>query len=74
VFLVLVALIAFGGEVIRGFAWILMMGVISGTYSTLLIVPAVAVALDRWSSKRSPRPAAAVVEAPRVDTRKRKAS
>ena len=46
VFLVLVALLVFGGDVIRGFSWILMMGVISGTYSTLLIVPAVAVALD----------------------------
>ena len=35
VFLVLVALIAFGGNVIRGFAWILMIGVVSGTYSTI---------------------------------------
>jgi preprotein translocase subunit SecF len=52
VFLVLVALIAFGGNVIRGFAWILMMGVISGTYSTLLIVPAVVLAWDRWTSRR----------------------
>ena len=42
VFLVLVALIAFGGNVIRGFAWILMIGVVSGTYSTISIVPAVA--------------------------------
>lgn len=75
VFLVLVALIAFGGEVIRGFAWILMMGVISGTYSTLLIVPAVTVALDRWMSRR-PAPAAAVaVDAARLDaSRKRRAS
>ncbi|HEX7151454.1 MAG TPA: protein translocase subunit SecF [Thermoanaerobaculia bacterium] len=54
VFLVLVALLAFGGEVIRGFAWILTIGVVSGTYSTLLIVPLVALALDRWSSKRKP--------------------
>ncbi|MEA2488997.1 MAG: SecD/SecF fusion protein [Acidobacteriota bacterium] len=54
VFLVLVALIAFGGDVIRGFAWILMMGVISGTYSTLLIVPAVAVGFDKWMNKGKP--------------------
>jgi preprotein translocase subunit SecF len=54
VFLVLVALIAFGGDVIRGFAWILMMGVISGTYSTLLIVPAVAVGFDKWINKGKP--------------------
>ncbi|HEX2835903.1 MAG TPA: protein translocase subunit SecF [Thermoanaerobaculia bacterium] len=67
VFLVLVAMLVFGGEVIRGFSWILTIGVISGTYSTLLIVPAVAVAWDKWSDKRRPDPAAAaVVDAPRA--------
>jgi preprotein translocase SecF subunit len=79
VFLVLVALIAFGGDVIRGFAWILMMGVISGTYSTLLIVPAVAVACDRWLGNRTPSPTRPVrdeVAAVRSDmpVRKRRAS
>jgi preprotein translocase SecF subunit len=75
VFLVLLALLAFGGEVIRGFAWILTIGVVSGTYSTLLIVPAVAVALDRWSAKRAPNAGAvAAVEAPGVEPRKRRAS
>lgn len=59
VFLVLIALLAFGGDVIRGFSWILLIGVISGTYSTLLIVPAVAVAWDRWSARRNPRRAEA---------------
>ncbi|MDQ3281793.1 MAG: protein translocase subunit SecF [Acidobacteriota bacterium] len=74
VFLVLVALLIFGGDVIRGFSWILMMGVISGTYSTLLIVPAVAVALDKRSAKA---PASAVrADVPRVEpaARKRRAS
>ncbi|HEX6159254.1 MAG TPA: protein translocase subunit SecF [Thermoanaerobaculia bacterium] len=52
VFLVLIALLIFGGDVIRSFSWILFIGVISGTYSTLLIVPAVAVAWDRWSARR----------------------
>ena len=55
VFLVLIALLVFGGDVIRGFSWILLVGVISGTYSTLLIVPAVAVAWDRWNERRNPR-------------------
>ncbi|HEX6098471.1 MAG TPA: protein translocase subunit SecF [Thermoanaerobaculia bacterium] len=65
VFLVLVAMLVFGGEVIRGFSWILTIGVITGTYSTLLIVPAVAIAWDRFTSKRRPAaPAAARVEAP----------
>jgi preprotein translocase subunit SecF len=62
VFLVLIALLVFGGEVIRGFSWILTVGVISGTYSTLLIVPAVAVAWDSWKARKRP----AVAE--RVDT------
>ena len=76
VFLVLVALIAFGGNVIRGFAWILMMGVISGTYSTLMIVPAVAMTFDKWTSKKVAA-APARVEPARSEassSRKRKAS
>jgi preprotein translocase subunit SecF len=51
VFLVLVAMLIFGGEVIRGFSWILTIGVISGTYSTLYILPAVAVAWDNWQQR-----------------------
>ncbi|HYK01077.1 MAG TPA: protein translocase subunit SecF [Thermoanaerobaculia bacterium] len=75
VFLVLLAMLAFGGEVIRSFSWILTIGVISGTYSTLLIIPAVAVAWDRWNQKRRPAGAAARVEAPAIETpRKRRAS
>lgn len=79
VFLVLLAMLIFGGDVIRGFSWILTIGVISGTYSTLLIVPAVAVAWDRWVAKRGPVRAAAPVrtpDAPRIEpqARKRRAS
>ena len=73
VFLVLLALLVFGGEVIRSFSWILTIGVISGTYSTLLIVPAVAVAWDRWNTSRRPAVAperGGVPEAPRVETRR----
>ena len=76
VFLVLIAMLAFGGEVIRGFSWILTIGVISGTYSTLLIVPAVAVAWDKWSNSRRPPAAARVAEPPAVEpqARRRRAS
>ncbi|HYI12380.1 MAG TPA: protein translocase subunit SecF [Thermoanaerobaculia bacterium] len=66
VFLVLLAMLAFGGPVIRGFSWILTIGVISGTYSTLFILPAVAVAWDRWTSKRRPTAATARVETPAI--------
>jgi preprotein translocase subunit SecF len=76
VFLVLLAMLIFGGEVIRGFSWILTIGVISGTYSTLLIVPAVAVAWDKWNDRRRPPRATARIEPanPDAQTRKRKAS
>lgn len=78
VFLVLLALLIFGGEVIRGFSWILTIGVISGTYSTLLIVPAVAVAWDRWKQRNRPAVAADRIEttSPRLEQprRARKAS
>ncbi|HEV8661429.1 MAG TPA: protein translocase subunit SecF [Thermoanaerobaculia bacterium] len=77
VFLVLVALIAFGGNVIRGFAWILMIGVVSGTYSTISIVPAVAL----WWEKLTGRKRAVATSPLRSDmreatqpARKRKAS
>lgn len=66
VFLVLLAMLIFGGEVIRGFSWILLIGVIVGTYSTLLIVPAIALAWEKFASRR-PAAAAARVEAPRED-------
>jgi preprotein translocase subunit SecF len=75
VFLVLLAMLAFGGEVIRSFSWILTIGVISGTYSTLLIIPAVAVAWDRRNQKNRPATAGARVEAPAIESpRKRRAS
>ena len=54
VFLVLLAMLIFGGDVIRGFSWIMLIGVISGTYSTLLILPAVALALDKRQASRKP--------------------
>ncbi len=64
VFLVLLAMLIFGGEVIRGFSWILTIGVISGTYSTLWILPAVAVGWDNYKNSRrnGPTPATARIE------------
>lgn len=62
VFLVLLAMLIFGGEVIRGFSWILTIGVISGTYSTLYILPAVAVGWDNWKNRRRPQAATARIE------------
>lgn len=49
VFVVLLVLFLFGGEVTRGFAFALLVGVTTGTYSTIYI--ASAIVLD-WTTKR----------------------
>lgn len=41
------SLIIFGGEVIREFSWVLFVGTIAGTYSTISIVPAIVLALRK---------------------------
>ena len=52
VIIVLIALILFGGKVIHEFAWILLIGVLAGTYSTVTIVPAVAIAWNNLTGRR----------------------
>ncbi|HKS21805.1 MAG TPA: protein translocase subunit SecF [Thermoanaerobaculia bacterium] len=52
VVVVLIALILFGGKVIHEFAWILLIGVLAGTYSTITIVPAVAVAWNNMTGRK----------------------
>ena len=42
-----VALYLFGGEVLKGFAFTMMVGIISGTYSTVFIAAAIAIILSR---------------------------
>jgi preprotein translocase subunit SecF len=45
--LAVLALYLLGGEVLRGFAFTMLAGVMTGTYSSIFIAPAVAVAADR---------------------------
>jgi preprotein translocase SecF subunit len=52
VVIVLVALLIFGGKVIHEFAWILLIGVLAGTYSTVTIVPAVAIAWNNLTGRK----------------------
>ena len=52
VVIVLVALLLFGGKVIHEFAWILLIGVLAGTYSTVTIVPAVAIAWNNLTGRK----------------------
>ncbi len=79
VVIVLIALLLFGGKVIHEFAWILLIGVLAGTYSTITIVPSVAIAWNNRTGRKrdlAGGTARARVEEPRAETptpRKRKA-
>src|SRR5712691_5705945 len=70
VVIVLIALILFGGRVIHEFAMILLVGVIAGTYSTVTIVPAVAIAWNNLTGRTHDLsgPAARARVEPRVET------
>jgi preprotein translocase subunit SecF len=49
-FLAVLALYVFGGETLRGFAFTMLVGIVSGTYSTVFIASAIAVLLSRRGS------------------------
>ena len=54
-----VALYLFGGEVLKGFAFTMIVGIISGTYSTVFIAAAIAIVLSRKGEQaRVPAPPA----------------
>ena len=58
-----VALYLFGGEVLKGFAFTMMVGIISGTYSTVFIAAAIAITLSRQKdAARVPAAPAAVAD------------
>ena len=57
-FLTVLALYLFGGEVLRGFAFAMVIGIIVGTYSTIYIASPIVVWWDDFR-KRSQRPPAA---------------
>ena len=50
--LTLIAMILFGGETIRVFLWVLMIGVIAGTYSSLAIATPTLVAWESGDLRR----------------------
>ena len=47
------ALFVFGGEVLRGFSFTMLVGVISGTYSTMFIATSTAIAITQGRARRS---------------------
>jgi preprotein translocase subunit SecF len=59
-FLAVIALYLFGGEVLRGFAFTMLVGIVTGTYSTVFIAASLAIILSRRApSQAVPTSAAA---------------
>jgi preprotein translocase subunit SecF len=56
-FLTVLALYVFGGEVLRGFSFALVVGILIGTYSSIAIAAPILVAYQDWRSGRGKRPA-----------------
>jgi preprotein translocase subunit SecF len=61
-FLSVLALFLFGGEALRGFSFTMLVGIISGTYSTVFIASAIAIILSKKGAAASVQ-AAPVAEA-----------
>jgi preprotein translocase subunit SecF len=70
-FLAVLALFLFGGEVLHGFAFTMLVGIVSGTYSTVFIAAAVAIILSKYQSA-SAAPATAAAPATPADRPRRK--
>ena len=72
------ALYLFGGEVLEGFAFTMIVGIISGTYSTVFIAAAIAIILSRQREQArvpaSPASEAAAAGARKPNNRKNRAS
>ncbi len=52
-FLSVLSLYLFGGEVLRGFAFTMLVGIVSGTYSTIFIASAIAIILSQRKRART---------------------
>src|SRR5205823_5963418 len=56
-FLTVLALFLFGGEVLHGFSFALVIGILIGTYSSIAIAAPILVAYQDWRSGRNRPPA-----------------
>jgi preprotein translocase subunit SecF len=63
-FLAVLSLFLFGGEVLRGFAFTMLVGIISGTYSTIFIASSIAIMLGQRRRRAGAAAAPAVVAPP----------
>jgi preprotein translocase subunit SecF len=66
-FLTVLSLYVFGGEVLEGFAFTMLVGIVSGTYSTVFIAAAIAIIL---SQRKRPASSAAVADTATRSARK----
>jgi len=73
-FLTVLALFLFGGEVLHGFSFALVIGILIGTYSSIAIAAPILVAYQDWRSKQNRPPAMAPVSGgPRKEKARAKA-
>ncbi len=66
-FLAVLSLYLFGGEVLEGFAFTMLVGIISGTYSTIFIAAAIAILLEQQAGQGTPGGRAQGRRSARVD-------
>jgi preprotein translocase subunit SecF len=71
-FLSVLSLYLFGGEALRGFAFTMIVGIISGTYSTVFIASAIAILLSKGRRTTSAAAAATTGETPARQGRKQR--
>jgi preprotein translocase subunit SecF len=69
-FLTVLALYLFGGEVLHGFSFALVIGILIGTYSSIAIAAPILVAYQDWRSGRGKRPVSMPVDTGKRDKAK----
>jgi preprotein translocase subunit SecF len=69
-FLTVLALYLFGGEVLHGFSFALVIGILIGTYSSIAIAAPILVAYQDWRGGRGKRPISMPVETGKRDRAK----
>jgi len=71
VFLSVLALYLFGGDVLKGFAFTMLVGTLATTYSGWLIAPSIAIMLSGRGAKGQPTPTAAAATPARKPSKRR---
>ncbi len=63
-FIVVIVLFFIGGEVLRPFSFVMMVGIIIGTYSSIFIAAPLVIVWEEWKQKRAARKPAPAPTAP----------